>query len=38
METTGIIGVMGIIWGIVYSCYIGIMEKKNGNYYLGLRV
>ena len=28
METTGIIGVMGIIWGIVYSCYIEIMEKK----------
>ena len=30
METTGIIGV--IYWG-----YLGIMEKENGNYYLGRR-
>ena len=30
METTGIIGVMGII-GYTYVGNIGIMEKENGN-------
>ena len=35
-ETTGIIGILGIIKGIVYWGSIGIMEKKMETTIMGL--